>query len=78
MDRYLDQYVMPLADALRSDEPSRELLRKILEVVSRGKFCELLVAGQGGGHGQASALPAVADHVPDLETTSSPWQAHAA
>ncbi len=32
----------------------------------------------GGGHGQASALPVVADHVRDLETTSSPWQAHAA
>ena len=46
-------------------------------VVSRGKFRELLVAGQGGGHGQASALPVVADHVRD-ETTSSPWQAHAA
>lgn len=38
----------------------------------------LLAAGQGGGHGQASALPIVADHVRDLETTISPWQAHAA
>lgn len=35
-------------------------------VVSRGKFRELLVAGQGGGHGQASALPVGADHVRDL------------
>ncbi len=47
-------------------------------VVSRGEFREFLVAGQGGGHGQASALSVVADQVRDLETTSSPWQAHAA
>lgn len=31
-----------------------------------------------GGHGRASALPVVADHVRDLETTSGPWQADAA
>jgi hypothetical protein len=53
-------------------------LDRQLEVVSRGKFRELLVAGQGGGHGQASALPVVAGHVRDLETTSSPWQARTA
>lgn len=56
----------------------RSIGRGDLEVVSRGKFRELLVAGQGGGHGQASALPVVADHVGDLETMSSPCQAHAA
>lgn len=36
------------------------------------------VADRGGDHGQASGLLAVADHVPDLETTDSPWQAHVA
>lgn len=51
---------------------------RLVEGVSRGKFRELLVAGQGGGHGQASTLPVVADHIPDLETTSSSCQAHAA
>lgn len=50
----------------------------ILKVVSPGKLRELLVAGQGGGRGQASALPVFAVHVRDLEATSTSWQAHAA
>jgi hypothetical protein len=63
---------------VRDNPATMQVIRSSKEVVSRGKFRELLVAGQGGGHGQASALPVVADHVRDLETTSSPWQAHAA
>lgn len=66
---------LPASTRLLTEANCPPQRRIYYEVVSRGK---LHLTGQGGGHGHASALPVVADHVRDLETTNSPWQAHAA